>query len=880
MLKIKHTYILSIIILSLCGCKQTKYVPDGEFLLKKNKIEQEGDNLDQSDISAIIRQQPNFKQVGVKWKLFAYNLIDSASVMDKRIKKNSKLKLINIKRLKKEDRINSKRIDKAKRKGDTLYTHKTVKLKDTINPRMFFREWYKYKIGRPPVVFDSIPFDKSIKQLNAYLRRRGYYYGEVSGRVKYKKNGKCKAYYNVVTGSQYIIDSVYYISTNEEVIKSYKQFLDDINDHPLQGQSFDSDMLNDYRAIVSEYLRNESFYGFNPSNINFIADTSSSTMTVKIGVQFSDKVFRVPNEKDSVLLIPHVRTSIREVYFHISDTLKYDGNFIKAMNDIGLSLIQGDFLPSLDTLNYNGDGVGDDYKGAIFMFNTELFIKPQILDLYNHQERTSYYSAENVEASYFALLATGLFSAIKTDLVEIKGTDSLDVHYYLKPSKKQTFSFSPSATTSNGYLGVSATVNYTNNNLFRGAEKLTFSISGGFESQPPIFDLDLNGNEVLKSNRSFNTLEIGPSLEFEIPGFFPFNISKISKKKRPKTLLTAAFNYQKRPDFDQKTLQLSYLWEFSISKSQKISIGLPGASVVKYVNIVKDTVFEQRLIDLNDLFLLSAYSNQFVWQDIKVVYKYINAKKGYENKRIKLYYKARFDPAGNVLSLFKSKQDTLDNGQYTFFGVGYSQFARVDNEFIASKPFSRKRSLHFRVLAGGGLPYGNSTTSLPYDNSFFGGGANDNRGWEARNLGPGSYKYYLDTNRSSTQIGDIRIGAFLEYRFPISPFFKAAFFVDAGNVWSASYDEQRPGGQISKDWYKEIALSTGFGLRLDFTYVIIRFDVGFPILNPALPSGNKWIFDEQDDYEAEGLAFFGTNYKDYLPDPFLPKLHFGIGYPF
>ena len=74
MLKFKHTYILSIIVLSLYGCKQTKYVPEGEFLLKKNKIEQSGDALDNSDVIAIIRQQPNYKQLGIKWKLFAYKI--------------------------------------------------------------------------------------------------------------------------------------------------------------------------------------------------------------------------------------------------------------------------------------------------------------------------------------------------------------------------------------------------------------------------------------------------------------------------------------------------------------------------------------------------------------------------------------------------------------------------------------------------------------------------------------------------------------------------------------------------------------------------------------------------------------------------------------
>ena len=126
---------------------------------------------------------------------------------------------------------------------------------------------------------------------------------------------------------------------------------------------------------------------------------------------------------------------------------------------------------------------------------------------------------------------------------------------------------------------------------------------------------------------------------------------------------------------------------------------------------------------------------------------------------------------------------------------------------------------------------------MPYDYSFFAGGANDNRGWRARALGPGSYKYYLDETKTATQIGDLRIGSSGEFRFAFNSLFKGAVFVDAGNVWTIYEDPNRIGGQFTKNWYKEIAIAGGFGLRMDLEYFIIRLDVGIPMRNPALPKG-------------------------------------------
>jgi hypothetical protein len=478
------------------------------------------------------------------------------------------------------------------------------------------------------------------------------------------------------------------------------------------------------------------------------------------------------------------------------------------------------------------------------------------------------------------LLQLNLFDVVKTDVRELESPGCVDVHYYLVPSKKQSFGFEPEFTNSNGFLGVAATLNYVNRNVFRGAEKLTMSFSGGFESQPPIFDETLDGEPIQTAARSFNTFEIGPSTSLDLPGIFPFRMREFSKKLRPHTTISAAYNFQQRADFTRGTFQLNYLWRFYAKKTMIFQSGMPGISVIKFVNIDRQPEFESKLFQINDLFLLNAYSNQFIWQDWKFTFEYNIKDRENRKGNAQLNFKTSLDPAGNIFALFRNFQDTTASGQKAIAGIGYSQFTRLDNELIVSKPLNKEQSLNFRIAVGAGIPYGNSEKSLPYDYSFFAGGANDNRGWRARSLGPGSYPYYLDTNRTATQIGDLRLGASAEYRFEFNRVFKGALFLDAGNVWTMQTDSNRVGGQISNNWYKEIALAAGVGLRIDLEYFIVRVDLGIPIYNPALPEGSRFILDERDNYYEAGKAVFGDDYKEYLPLPFVPKFHFGIGYPF
>ncbi len=882
----KHTIILLILLVSAISCRQTKNVPENEFLLKKNKVYVEGDKMDEYALAEIIRQKPNFKRFGVKWKLMMFNAVDSSKVADKRTRKNQKLRVKNQELRKKEERINSKRIDRAHRKNREYYTEKIIPLKDTVTPKKFFREWLKYKIGKPPVVFDSIPYEKSIEQLGAYMRSRGYYYSSVSGLVEYTKKRKTKVFYSVVTGARYFIDSVFIDGKNKSVVGTYAKYIREQDNHPLIKKPFDIEMLDDHRYDVSTYMRNSALYGFSPNHLHYEIDTNQQTMKVNLTVVFLDRLVRPPGNPDTLISVQHKTTYIRDVYFHIADTSLYNGNFKAYMTSKDLDIMDGPVIRTYDTLYYNNitkrkSDELDPKREATFVYNGEMFLNPEILEMQNYLESTNYYKEEYGERTYTRLLQLGLFQGIKTQIIEIPGTRELDVHYYLVPQKKQSFGIEPKATNSNGFLGVSATLNYSNRNLFRNGAKLTFAISGGFESQPAVFEVDGDGQQILAAGRSFNTFEVGPSIKYEAPGLFPMKITRFSKRHRPRTVISTAYSFQQRDDFTRGVFQLNYLWQFYVGKHQLFQAGLPGASVIKFVNIQKSQLFENTLLGLNDLFLLNSYSDQFIWQDWRFTFEY-TMKEGKNRKSKTLaYFTSSFDPAGNFLSLFDNYLDTLDNGQRKIFGVAYAQFLRLDNELIVSQPLGKEHSLHFKLNAGAGLPYGNSTKSLPYDYSFFAGGANDNRGWRARELGPGVYKYYLDSTKTATQIGDVRFGGSAEYRFPFSSIVKGALFVDAGNIWTIEEDINRQGGEFTKDWYKQIALATGFGLRFDFDFFIIRLDFGIPLRNPTLPQGEQWIFQSQDVYKNDVGLYYGKPYNEIdISSPFEMQFHFGIGYPF
>ena len=223
------------------------------------------------------------------------------------------------------------------------------------------------------------------------------------------------------------------------------------------------------------------------------------------------------------------------------------------------------------------------------------------------------------------------------------------------------------------------------------------------------------------------------------------------------------------------------------------------------------------------------------------------------------YFKANIQSSGNLISLLNNTSlvKTIDN-YHEIFGIRYAQFARLSLDFRYFKYIIGENQIATRFMIGAGIPYGNSN-DMPFEKSFYAGGTNGMRGWAFRELGPGSFNN--PQNLNIERIGDIQLEFNLEYRFPIHKFIKGAVFTDIGNIWTTRENETFVGGQFKFDtFYKQLAADAGIGLRLDFSFFLLRLDAATPIVNPAYPEGERWRLSK-------------LQFRDFI-------LNFGIGYPF
>ena len=429
----------------------------------------------------------------------------------------------------------------------------------------------------------------------------------------------------------------------------------------------------------------------------------------------------------------------------------------------------------------------------------------------------SLYSADDLQNTYnhFGRLGAVRYTNISFD----QDPDSalLDAHIQLQTNKPSTLSFQPEGTNTAGDFGAAASLTYENRNLFRGAESFRVQLRGAYEA--------IRGLEGY-SNQDYIEYSIESRLSF--PRFImPFINSETRRKTIATSEVSLTFDTQNRPEFHRRVLSAGwrYKWWHQKSKNQ-YQFDLLNLNYV-FMPWISDTFKHEYLDNKSNYNAILSYN----YEDLFIM----KSGFGYSYNDGKTAIKTNFETAGNLLSLgsaiFGGNKDELD--QYKVFNIAYAQYVKGDIDFTHHLISGYQDQLVIHLGLGIAYPYGNSKV-LPFEKRYFSGGANSVRGWSVRSLGPGRYKDKDGNINFITQTGDIKLDINMEYRTHLFWKFGGALFIDAGNIWTLRDYPSQPDGQFKfKNILKDLAVSYGLGLRLNFDYFIIRFDMGMKAVNPA-----------------------------------------------
>ena len=826
------------------SCSPTKYVLEDEYLLNSNKIlfvedslvaSAEGQQISIDELYPILKQKPN-RRIGfglIRLHLRIYSLSNEDRIQKRRLvylnkadKKNLKIDLNN---------------EKRRANGKLPKQHKVVKT--TLGEGL-------RNSGEAPVILDSLKIHKSIKQINNQLINKGYFNNKIKHKVSFGKHQKADVSYIITGGAPYTIKEIVH-KINDSVLSSYIHSISQ-DSYLKVGENFNTDKMDYERTRITKYLLNNGYHFFNKEFIYFRIDSAlgSRQVNVVLGIQ-NYKVKDV--ETDSIVEVKHRQYEIKQVDVVVDYDSK-DGveSVIKSYEKVTFNEI--DFYYK-KKLRYHLKMLHD----AVLINEGEL------------------YNKKNIEATYRKFSGLGIFKSVSVQFDTLN--DGLQARVLLEPIKAQTFNVSSDGLHNNGLYGIEGSMTYAHKNVFGGAERLQISFSGGLEAQKLLIDNESDDN--LLSNANFNTIEFGPRISLVFPRFLFLN-KYFTNKANAKTELTTSYNYQKRPDFTRGVQDISMTWVWH----EKAPITYKFTPIsLSAINITKEPAFQDKIDAINDGFLAASYDNHIIAGG-RLSFEY-NGQQLKKRKNV-FYTSATIEGAGNVLrGIYKYSNQLIDTttNSYSLFGIRFAQFVKINLDTRYYRLLTKKTKVVYRVAAGIGLPLSNLSEALPFQKSFFSGGANGMRAWKARTLGPGAY---YDSTGSFDKIGDIQLESNIEFRFPLISWVEGALFVDAGNIWLINRDSLRTDAHFEADRFiGEIAIGTGIGLRMDLDFFVIRFDLSMPFRNPSLPASQRWLFQGG---LKEGSSYFESiydaeaeQYVDVEIDRgqfFKLQFNLGIGYPF
>ena len=802
-------YILFISFLgSLLSCSITRNLSIGEYALYENKIE--GIQLsDQETLTSLILQEPNTRipfsnrSIGVSIYRVGTWFYDSLKVSNKHLEKELEKKELLVLR---EESIENRKIQKKLDKINAQI--------EGLEEKLEFGNLLM-RTGNPVVLLDSTKTEKSSQEIRDYLANHGFFDAKTQFEVA-TEGRKAFVTYHIEEKKPYLVDSIYTRTDNQEILQVLRAHAS--KSELKVGELYNQDKITQERSRVETLLKNNGFYMFAESYLeyNVYQDTTEKKVVL-------EQVIFKPSfaEKHSVFTIDSISFQVTPPNIDFADQ-----KIKREFREIDFSFYRDKYSAKL-------------FASRIFFEKGKPYRRNEIIETQKQLNNLDLFRFLNIS---FDTLGTSLTAKILA-----------------QPNQKYQLTNQLGASVTEQLPGPFFSSSLRNRNFFSAGEILEFNFRAGLEGVASATSQDVYQSRELTATSAL----IFP--RFLIP-FAPRALSKYGRYN-PTTRTTVGYSYTNRPEYTRRSFnsQLSYSWATTNNKVQ-FTVNAADIGYIRTPAITPEflQIMEDLQADGNNLiwsFLPSFVSSVSV-QTIINFNQYGNFKT--QNASLLRLFAESGGSSLNFLDVPSNSEEGIDfaNFQWLKFQADYRKYYPID----------KKQTLAYRLNFGIARPYGVSSGILPYEKYFFSGGSNSIRAWQARRLGPGSAVPSKDQDGNFTyqneQPSEMIMESMFEYRRKLAGYFNMAVFVDIGNSWNLGYDATRPGADFKFDrFYKEFAVGTGLGLRMDFDFLVIRLDLATKAIDPAQKEGNRWVLDN-------------LSWRNPLGNKGQTVLNFGIGYPF
>jgi len=810
------------------GCNSVKQLPHDKQLIVKESIEKNGKIISKDPVSLLSLTPVNKKILGIPFRLHLYNLSkdDPTQPFDQWLDKKPKRK---------------------ERLSKWLSDKQVNQLRDY---KLNFNAWLR-KNGEAPSLVDSSKIALTNSLFEQYYNNLGYFNVRSTAKTDSIGEKKASIQYTIETGEVFTLDSISHVAGSKDIDSLYRAHLD--KSFLKQGNPFVVEKFDNERSRLIDVFRNNGIYNFQQRSIRFKAFKDSLGIDTKIPVTVEIKNAQ-KRVQDTLKEVPYRIQKINSIAVYVENPEQAVSVYTDSIQAGNIKLF------SIGKLKYNPKVLTDG-------------IKIQLNSPYSYQERTATYR-------YFNELQNFKYPSIVYTPAQ-KDSTLLNAAVYLSP--KERFSVGADFDVSHSNIqdiGISLGTSLISRNVFRGGEILEVGVKGTLGASRDVAE---------QKNSFFNLFEIGGNIRLRVPRvvapkwienlFFP--------NKEVKTSIALGVSLQENIGLDRQSFtgNFEYNWKSSSIYSFNFKLAdiefVENKAVQNYFNVyrnsydrlntivkalpnnatylneegnlgipseantfIQDVINDETSLDpTNENYTrvsnINERKNRLTANNFIVGSSFTFLKNNQESIIDENFSQLRLkvEVVGNILNsiLSISGAEVDSDGNRIIFNLAPSQYFKSEVNYIKHWQVGRERIFAFRGFTGIALPYGNSN-SIPFTRSYYAGGSNDNRAWQAYKLGPGSSSGVNEFNEAN-----FKVALNLEYRYPIIGAIKGAFFIDAGNIWNINNNV--PDLEQSLNSLRDLnqlAVGTGFGIRYDFDYFVFRLDTAFKTFDPSLAKNERW----------------------------------------